>query len=148
MSTVTSPIVLERIEINSDSVRRVFDAACLNTSVDDNGYLIVSDSNLRYVITPDDDGDDIIMFVVLGLSDKTSDDAQISAAAAINDTYKMVRAAVHYKSDQNGPHVLVIDYLLCTAGGVTAKTIISAWQRFAAIVRAAIREANVRAVLA
>ncbi|MGC8624057.1 MAG: hypothetical protein ACP5VQ_02175 [Phycisphaerae bacterium] len=148
MSTNTSPIVLERIEINSDSVRRVFDAACLNTSVDDNGYLIVSDGNLRYVIIPDDDGDDIRMFVVLGLSDKSSDDAQIGAAAEINDTYKMIRAAVHYNSDQNGPHVLVIDYQLCTAGGTTAKTIISAWQRFAAIVRVAIREARVRAVLA
>lgn len=149
MSTVSSStIVLERADINSESVQRVFDAACLSTGVDDNGCLTVSDSGLQYVIVPDDDGDDIVMFVALGLSDKSSDDAQISAAAVINDTYKMVRAAVHYQCGQGGPHVLVIDYLLCTAGGTTAKTIISAWQRFASIVRAAICETNARAILA
>jgi hypothetical protein len=88
------------------------------------------------------------MFVVFGFSDSSSDEAQISAAAEINATYKMVRAAVHYQHDADGPHVLVLDYLLCTAGGVTPKTIISAWQRFATIVRSAIREASVSAVLA
>jgi len=149
MSTVSSPpIVLDRCDITPESVQRIFSAACLNVGLDDNGYLIVSDGNLRYVIIPDDDGDDIRMLVVLGLSDKSSDDAQIRAATEINDSYNMIRAAAHYKSDLNGPHVLVIDYLLCTAGGTTAKTIVSTWQRFAAIVRAAIREANVRAVLA
>ncbi|MDA8376242.1 MAG: YbjN domain-containing protein [Planctomycetia bacterium] len=147
MSTV-SPVVLERCELNRDSVQRVFEAACLQVGLDDHGALIVTDFGLRYVIIPDDDGDDILMFVVFGFSDSSSDDAQISAAAEINATYKMVRAAVHYKHDVVGPHVLVIDYLLCTAGGVTPRTIISAWQRFATIVRSATYEANVRVLLA
>jgi len=148
MSTVTSPIVLERYEITPESVQRVFDAACLNIGLDDNGYLIVTDSGLRYVLRPDVDGDDIVMYAAFGLSDQSSDDAQTSAIAEINETYKMIRAAVHNKRDQDGQRVLVLDYLLCTAGGVTAKNIICAWQRFATIVREATHRASVSAVLA
>ena len=142
-----SPLVLERCEINRDSIQRVFEAACLQTGLDDHGALVVTDFGLRYVIIPDDDGDDILMFVVFGFSDSSSYDAQISAAAKINATYKMIRAAVH-NCNGDGPHILVLDYMLCTAGGVTPKTMISAWQRFVAIVRSAIHEANVSAVLA
>ena len=146
MSTV-SPIVLDRSHISIESVQRVFDAACLITEIDDHGYLVVSDGRTKYVIDPDSDGDHIVMFAVFGLSEESSEEAQLQAAAAINSEYKMVRAAVHYQHDASGPRAMVLDYLLCTAGGVTAKTIIAGWQRFASILRHAVRRAEVCEVL-
>ena len=147
MSTV-SPVVLERCEINRDSVQRVFEAACLQVGLDDHGALVVTDGGLRYVIIPDEDGDDILMFVVFGLIDTSSNDVQLSVAAEINATYKMIRAVVHQLRDAEVSQVLMFDYRLYTTGGVTPKTIISAWQRFVAIVRAAIQESSVSVILA
>ena len=115
MSTVSS-IVLEPSDISVESVQRVFEASYIATGIDDNGHLNISDAGLTYTVRPDEDGHDIIFFVVFGMKRDASEDTRLATATAINVKYKMVRAAVHRDDDDDSePPILVVDYLLCTA---------------------------------
>lgn len=134
-------IIIEPVDIDAETLRRVFDAACFETGLDDDGDLFVKEDGIRYLVVARAENSTIQMFAFFPLSEGSDEIENLRLCNRINDQFQMVRASLHGA----GPTAignLVLDYCLVTSGGVSAKAISMTFRRFTKIVWQSLREAS------
>jgi hypothetical protein len=119
--------------INSDVLKKLFEDAYMETSVDTDGDVIVKD-NYRCYLRPDPDGRLISVYAIFGCQPNASQADKLAYINRVNDQVKMVRASV----SSNGK--FFFDYYISVEGGVSRRSIVMSVRRFFSCLGSALRE--------
>jgi len=119
--------------INSDTLKKLFEEAYMDVSVDTDGDLIVKD-NYRCYLRPDPDGRLISIYAIFGCSPAAVEQDKLAYINKVNDQVKMIRASV----SANGK--FFYDYYLSVEGGITKRSVVLAVRRFFSCLGSALRE--------
>ena len=119
--------------ISVDSLKKLFEEAYMEVSVDTDGDLIVKD-NYRCYLRPDPDGRLISIYAIFGASPDAADPAKIAYINKVNDQVKLIRASV----SSNGK--FFFDYYISVEGGVSRRSIVMSVRRFFSCLGSALRE--------
>ena len=119
--------------INSDVLKKLFEDAYMETSVDTDGDVIVKD-NYRCYLRPDQDGRLISVYAIFGCQPNASQADKLAYINRVNDQVKMVRASV----SSNGK--FFFDYYISVEGGVSRRSIVMSVRRFFSCLGSALRE--------
>ena len=124
--------------INSDTLKKLFEDAYMDVSVDTDGDLIVKD-NYRCYLRPDPDGRLISVYAIFGANPAAVDQDKLAYVNKVNDEVKMIRASV----SNNGK--FFYDYYLSVEGGITKRAVVLAVRRFFSCLATALKadDANV-----
>ncbi len=120
------------MNVSSDLVKSVFDAAFMDASIDSDGDVLVKNAVRVFVRVPEKK-DRLRMFCLFGFKSNSSLAAQLQCVNMINAEYIMVCA-----SAQNGK--LIFRYDLLIGSGITKKTLVMALKRFAMIPQEAVAD--------
>jgi len=119
--------------INSDVLKKLFEDAYMDVSVDTDGDLIVKD-NYRCYLRPDPDGRLISIYAIFGSNPASVDQDKLAYVNKVNDQVKMIRASV----SANGK--FFYDYYLSVEGGITKRAVVLAVRRFFSCLSSALKE--------
>ena len=119
--------------INSDTLKKLFEEAYMDVSVDTDGDLIVKD-NYRCYLRPDPDGRLISIYAIFGANAAAVDQDKLAYVNKVNDQVKLIRASV----SANGK--FFYDYYLSVEGGITKRAVVLAVRRFFSCLSSALRE--------
>ncbi len=103
--------------INSDTLKKLFEDAYMDVSVDTDGDLIVKD-NYRCYLRPDPDGRLISIYAIFGCNPAALEQDKLTYINRVNDQVKMIRASV----SANGK--FFFDYYLSVEGGITKRSVV------------------------
>jgi hypothetical protein len=113
--------------VTTQHLREIFERALFDTSIDDDGDLVVQDT-YRIFVAPHSRRF-IRFFTLFGLKDGTTPEAGHRLANRINDRLILLRAST------NKNNVLVLDYYLPMLGGsLTPKALVAAFRAFSGLV--------------
>ena len=119
--------------ISQDTLKKMFEEAYMEVSVDTDGDLIVKD-NYRCYLRPDPDGRLISIYAIFGASETAAPADKLTYINHVNDQVKMIRASV----SANGK--FFFDYYLSVEGGVSKRAIVMSVRRFFSCLGSALRE--------
>lgn len=119
--------------ISQDTLKKMFEEAYMEVSVDTDGDLIVKD-NYRCYLRPDPDGRLISIYAIFGASATAAPEDKLTYINHVNDQVKMIRASV----SANGK--FFFDYYLSVEGGVSKRAIVMSVRRFFSCLGSALRE--------
>jgi hypothetical protein len=119
--------------INSDSLKKLFEEAYMEVSVDTDGDLIVKD-NYRCYLRPDQDGRLISIYAIFSGNPASAEVDKLAYINRVNDQVKLIRASV----STNGK--FFFDYYLSVEGGISKRAIVLAVRRFFSCLGSALRE--------
>jgi hypothetical protein len=119
--------------ISQDTLKKMFEEAYMEVSVDTDGDLIVKD-NYRCYLRPDPDGRLISIYAIFGASATAAPADKLTYINHVNDQVKMIRASV----SANGK--FFFDYYLSVEGGVSKRAIVMSVRRFFSCLGSALRE--------
>ena len=125
--------------LSKEYLKSILDAACMDTSYDSDGDLMVKE-DIKCFVKPTKDMSWIRMFTIFGVKEESSRLARLECVNKINDEYLIVRASV---TDNDS---LFFDYQIPVAGGITKKAFVIALKRFCSIPRDAVSEHGVNVV--
>jgi hypothetical protein len=119
--------------LSSEALKKVFEDAYMNVSVDTDGDLIVQD-NYRCYLRPDPDGRLVAIYAIFGANPAAQEPAKLAYINRVNDEVKLIRASV----SKNGK--FFFDYYLATEGGISKKALVLAVRRFLSCLGSAIQQ--------
>jgi hypothetical protein len=119
--------------ISQDTLKKMFEEAYMEVSVDTDGDLIVKD-NYRCYLRPDPDGRLISIYAIFGASATAAPADKLTYINHVNDQVKLIRASV----SANGK--FFFDYYLSVEGGVSKRAIVMSVRRFFSCLGSALRE--------
>ena len=119
--------------ITVDSLKKLFEDAYMEVSVDTDGDLIVKD-NYRCYLRPDPDGRLISIYAIFGANAEAVQDAKLAYINKVNDQVKLIRASV----SSNGK--FFYDYYLSVEGGISKRAVVMAVRRFFSCLSSALKE--------
>jgi Putative bacterial sensory transduction regulator len=119
--------------INTDALKKLFEEAYMEVSIDSDGDLIVRD-NYRCYLRPDPDGRLISIYAIFGADDKAVEADKLAYINRVNDQVKLIRASV----SSNGK--FFYDYYLSVEGGISKRAVVMAVRRFFSCLGSALRE--------
>jgi hypothetical protein len=120
-------------DVNSASVKKVFDDAYMETSLDSDGDVRIKD---RYscFLRADPDGRLIALYAIFGTNPAAQQPAKLEYVNRVNDQVKLIRASVM------GDGRYFFDYYIPIEGGITKKAIVMATRRFLGCIQAAMEQ--------
>ncbi|MGA3058548.1 MAG: YbjN domain-containing protein [Candidatus Limnocylindrales bacterium] len=119
--------------VNSDTLKKLFEEAYMEVSVDTDGDLIVKD-NYRCYLRPDPDGRLISVYAIFGANSSAKQADKLAYVNHVNDQVKLIRASV----SANGK--FFFDYYLSVEGGISKRSIVMSVRRFFSCLGSALRE--------
>ena len=119
--------------ISADSLKKLFEEAYMEVSVDTDGDLIVKD-NYRCYLRPDPDGRLISIYAIFGANAAAAEPDKLAYINKVNDQVKLIRASV----SSNGK--FFFDYYLSIEGGIPKRSVVLAVRRFFSCLTSAFRE--------
>ncbi len=119
--------------INADALKKLFEEAYMEVSVDTDGDLIVKD-NYRCYLRPDPDGRLISIYAIFGAATEAAQEGKLAYVNKVNDQVKLIRASV----SSNGK--FFFDYYLSVEGGISKRAVVIAVRRFFSCLGSALRE--------
>jgi hypothetical protein len=119
--------------INAESLKKLFEEAYMEVSVDTDGDLIVKD-NYRCYLRPDQDGRLISIYAIFGSAAEAAQADKLAYINRVNDQVKMIRASV----SANGK--FFFDYYFSVEGGVAKRAVVMSVRRFFSCLGSALRE--------
>jgi hypothetical protein len=119
--------------INQETLKKMFEEAYMEVSVDSDGDLIVKD-NYRCYLRPDPDGRLISIYAIFGAATTAAQPDKLAYINHVNDQVKLIRASV----SANGK--FFFDYYLSVEGGVSKRAIVMSVRRFFSCLGSALRE--------
>jgi hypothetical protein len=125
--------------INADALKKLFEEAYMEVSVDTDGDLIVKD-NYRCYLRPDADGRLISIYAIFGAAPDAAEADKLAYINRVNDQVKMIRASV----SANGK--FFFDYYLSVEGGISKRSIVMSVRRFFSCLGSALREDSANVV--
>lgn len=120
-------------DINSATLKAIFDDAYLETSVDADGDVQVRDHYSCW-LRPDPDGRLILVYAVFGAREEVGQAAKLDFVNHVNGNIKLIRAWVM------GDGRFWFDYYIPVDGGITRKGVVMAVRRFLSCVEVALEE--------
>lgn len=115
--------VLDRGDISVESLKALYESAQLETALDEEGDLIITEGVSCYAI-PTTAGDRILLLAFVGTRDEVDRNAKLEFANRVNNEVATVRARV------SGEERVVLDYYLPVDGGVSAQALVNATRFF------------------
>jgi hypothetical protein len=119
--------------ISADALKKLFEEAYMEVSVDTDGDVIVKD-NYKCYLRPDPDGRLISFYAIFGAADGAADPDKLAYINRVNDQVKLIRASV----SANGK--FFFDYYFSVEGGVSKRAIVMSVRRFFSCLGSALRE--------
>lgn len=114
-------------------LKRLFDGAFMDASIDDDGDLIIED-DYRCFLRPDLDGRFLAASAIFDASRHSDEQAKMRFVNRVNDGLMMIRASL--TSDGR----LYFDYYIPIEGGITRKAVVLAVRRFLSYLAAAMEQ--------
>ena len=120
-------------DVNSESVKKVFDDAYMEASLDSDGDVKIKD---RYscFLRPDPDGRLIALYAIFGANPAAQQPAKLEYINRVNDQVKLIRGSVM------GDGRYFFDYYIPIEGGITKKAVVLATRRFLGCIQAAMEQ--------
>jgi hypothetical protein len=122
-----------------EALKALFDENGMDTSIDSDGDLIVSD-NFRCYMRPDPDGRLILVYAIFGAADGATDADKLAYVNRVNDQIKLVRASVAASGRFS------FEYYFPVEGGVSKQAIVFAVRRFFGCLNKALGEDSANVV--
>jgi hypothetical protein len=120
-------------QVNSEALKKLFEEAYMETSIDKDGDVIVQD-NYRCYLRPDQDGRLISVYAIFGTQESASMADKLAYVNRVNDQVKLIRASV----SSNGK--FFFDYYIAVEGGITKRSIVLGVRRFFSCLGSALKE--------
>ena len=120
--------------LSKESLKSIFDEALMETSVDPEGDLHVSE-NLNCLVLPSDSKDRIRLLAIFAFEPQVSQQKRLEFVNQVNSEFILIRASVGSQND-----TLFFDHDILVQGGITKKALVLATKRFLSIPREAIQE--------
>lgn len=120
-------------EMTVEALKKIFDDAYMETSIDSDGDLVVKDG-YRCFMRPDQDGRLLAACSVFGAKEGASQQAKLEFVNRVNDQVKLIRASVM----DDGRYFF--DYYIPIEGGITKKCAVLAVRRFLSCLRSAMEQ--------
>ncbi|GAB2940726.1 hypothetical protein GCM10027280_31560 [Micromonospora polyrhachis] len=114
---------LDPEDVTTEGLRRIFDSAYLETSLDDDGDLVVRD-NYRVLVLPRENGERIRLMSMFGVDPDSALEDRLQLANKINDVMVLVRASVTERGS------FCFDCDITVTGGLPIRTFMATFRRF------------------
>ena len=125
--------VWQTSDITNEALNELFDAAYMDSALDDKGRVVVSESGLRLWVEANKSGKSIQFDCYFYFKDTTNELQRLKFVNDINSKYVLVRA-------YNVNNVIIVDYTIRADGGITKKSVVLAFKFFAEVCSSALRE--------
>jgi hypothetical protein len=109
--------------VSVEALQKLFDENFMDTAIDSDGELIVSDT-FRCYLRPDPDGRLILVYAVFGAAEGAQDADKLAYANRVNDQVKLIRASVAASGRFS------FEYYFPVEGGVSKQALVLAVRRF------------------
>jgi hypothetical protein len=119
--------------VSIEALQKLFDQNFMDTAVDSDGDLIVSDT-FRCYLRPDPDGRLILVYAVFGAADAATDAQKLAYVNRVNDQIKLIRASVAASGRFS------FEYYFPVEGGVSKQAIVFGVRRFFGCLNKALAE--------
>jgi hypothetical protein len=133
--------ILFPASVTVHELKRLFDGAFMDASIDDDGDLIIED-DYRCFLRPDLDGRLLAASAIFDASRHADEQAKMRFVNRVNDGLMMIRASL--TSDGR----LYFDYYIPIEGGITKKAVVLAVRRFLSYLAAAMEQDTDNVVVA
>ncbi|MGW0433718.1 YbjN domain-containing protein [Micromonospora sp. NPDC003197] len=110
-------------DVTTEGLRKIFDDAYLETSLDGDGDLVVRD-NYSVLVLPRENGERIRLMSMFGVDPESALEDRLQLANKINDVMVLVRASL----SQHGG--FCFDYDITVTGGLPIRTFMATFRRF------------------
>jgi hypothetical protein len=125
--------------VSVEALKALFDENYMDTSIDSDGDLIVSD-NFRCYLRPDPDGRLVLVYAIFGAADTAQDVDKLAYVNRVNDQIKLIRASVAASGRFS------FEYYFPVEGGVTRQALVFAVRRFFGCLNKALAEDSANVV--
>jgi len=132
--------VLSPKDINPSTLKKLFDDAYLETTLDGEGDLRVDDEGLGCYVLPINNGERIKLLTVWQARGASSAARRLEFANRVNDGIITVRVSVN-------DDLIFFDYYIPVEGGITKKAVILATKHFLMVQKLAVLECGGQEVL-
>jgi len=132
--------VLSPKDINPSSLKKLFDEAYLETTLDNDGDLRVEEDGLGCYVLPINNGERIKLLTVWQARQGCSGDKRLEFANRVNDGIITVRVSVN-------DDLIFFDYYIPVEGGITKKAVTLATKHFLTVQKLAVLECGGQEVL-
>jgi hypothetical protein len=120
--------------LSKEMLKSILDASFMETSLDDDGDIIVKEGLRCWVLPEQERKDRVQLLTFFRFKQEISELQRLQAVNRINTEYVIIKAA-HGKNN-----ALRFTYDISVAGGITKKAFVLVLKRFCGIPRAAINE--------
>jgi hypothetical protein len=125
--------------VSVEALKDLFEQNFMDTSIDSDGDLIVSD-NFRCYLRPDPDGRLILVYAIFGAAEGVKDMDKLAYVNRVNDQIKLIRASVAASGRFS------FEYFFPVEGGVTKQAIVFGVRRFFGCLNKALAEDSANVV--
>jgi hypothetical protein len=132
--------VISPKDINAPTLKKLYDDAYMDTTLDNDGDLRVEEDGLGCYVLPINDGNRVKLLTVWQARRGCSPAKRLEFANRVNDSIITVRVSVN-------DDLIFFDYYIPVEGGITRKAIVLATKHFLAVQKLAVLECGGQEVL-
>jgi hypothetical protein len=125
--------------VSIEALQKLFDQSFMDTAIDSDGDLIVSDT-FRCYLRPDPDGRLVLVYAIFGAAETATDMEKLAYVNRVNDQIKLIRASVAASGRFS------FEYYFPVEGGVSSQALVFAVRRFFGCLNKALAEDSANVV--